>query len=926
RSLEIYVLVNGEVRRVTSNSQADVSPDVSPDGRMVVFSRGLPGQGFNLYLIDLQTGSEVRLTDGPHNDLDPSFSPDGSKVVFASDRDGEFSLYVVDVESGAVEQLLTQRCVPAGAAGPGGMICRDVPVRGIQPDWSADGRYIAFSGKAKDREDLDLFVYEVESGTLGALFTNPGSDSLNPAWTTGGSVLFEEAWPGVDYFEVRVIVREPDGSAVDIGVIETVSTGDVISGHPYDPVSAEWAATDAPSALSSLHPTTYVPSSPVILSDEVLPPVVEGQPYRHDLGAVGGAPPYTWSLTVTSHDGRLPDWLSFEGGVLSSDSARSVRDLTMSITVTDSLGQSYTGTYRLTVYPATGVRIGGPDYYVVWSGYSQTLDLTSVWPVSGGEPPYQCTFETRGGLSVTGPPESATLSAREDGALVITAVDSFDQARRKYVQFYVINAYGPKPEENALVNSACGVNVSEITREPFVFEGQPAYVTVYLRNAVDRYLSYDISLTVDGRPVRPRNVWSEVRDRFLDIHFTVPEGTLPSGQRAVRGAIRVAVQFDSTQVVSRTLEFWVHASDFPYLYGHHFENFEVDDISYDLAADVWYWLNRRGEICVEPFGCANDPLFELIYENIWRDLGENGVCFGMVLSAYKVASGYAEEDPENPCSPIPKPYAFEESLDVVDCNLETFCLGGPMLPYKRGRSLWLYVVAQHLYQHDFDKLARGLHAYAVSSREMVWELVDAVQSWKSRFEAGQEEGLLIVTMNPSLWKGHAVMAYDIEQLDDHTYRIWVYDPNSPFDPDSYSQNSRYILVDTRSGSYSFEIGGEVWSTGVIYATPTSELLGRPMEDLWGALHLLEEAIEHPGTAIELIIFSGGTIEQVSDEEGRVMLNPDGTFVADPDARPKGVYPVVTEGQSANSYLFVQMVNASTFFDAAVGPRGSITLG
>jgi len=51
-------------------------------------------------------GSGARqVTTGDGHDLDPSWSLDGARLAFASDRDGDFDLYVVDVETGEVEQV-----------------------------------------------------------------------------------------------------------------------------------------------------------------------------------------------------------------------------------------------------------------------------------------------------------------------------------------------------------------------------------------------------------------------------------------------------------------------------------------------------------------------------------------------------------------------------------------------------------------------------------------------------------------------------------------------------------------------------------------------------------------------------------------------------------------------------------------------------
>jgi hypothetical protein len=63
------------------------------------------------------------LTHGEDDDRDPAWSPDGKTVAFASDRDGSYDIWAVDVASGATRQI-TKVCArtapPHGArmAGP----------------------------------------------------------------------------------------------------------------------------------------------------------------------------------------------------------------------------------------------------------------------------------------------------------------------------------------------------------------------------------------------------------------------------------------------------------------------------------------------------------------------------------------------------------------------------------------------------------------------------------------------------------------------------------------------------------------------------------------------------------------------------------------------------------------------------------------
>lgn len=77
----------------------DNQPDVSRDGRSVVFTR-YDGHAIELWRLDLATGHEQALTSGGAVNVEPRLSPDGKKLAWVSTQGtGHFNLFVADIDA-----------------------------------------------------------------------------------------------------------------------------------------------------------------------------------------------------------------------------------------------------------------------------------------------------------------------------------------------------------------------------------------------------------------------------------------------------------------------------------------------------------------------------------------------------------------------------------------------------------------------------------------------------------------------------------------------------------------------------------------------------------------------------------------------------------------------------------------------------------
>lgn len=107
-------LQNGSERRISQSGSYNTEPSISPDGTAVVFSRR-EGGGHRLYVHDLATGQERQISFGPGSDEEPAFAPDSYFIAFMSTRSGRKEIYITTRNGGEPKKVPTG---PGDAAFP----------------------------------------------------------------------------------------------------------------------------------------------------------------------------------------------------------------------------------------------------------------------------------------------------------------------------------------------------------------------------------------------------------------------------------------------------------------------------------------------------------------------------------------------------------------------------------------------------------------------------------------------------------------------------------------------------------------------------------------------------------------------------------------------------------------------------------------
>lgn len=249
RNFEVYVMNpdGTDQTRLTFDERNDQQPDISPDGRQIVFASSrmtetnLEGN-LEIFVMDADGVNVRQLTftvAGIFN-AQPRWSPSGRQIVFHSNMHGNFEIYLIDAhgtnltrvtEYGGIDQF--PEWSPNGKQL---VIRRDLDIYMIDPDganptqlteaaalnqmasWSPNGKRIAFMSS----RDGYCSVYVMNSDGSDQTNLTPKPDGIPnnqfcsraPAWSSNGQhIYFSSRRPGTNSFE-NIFVMNSDGGDV----------------------------------------------------------------------------------------------------------------------------------------------------------------------------------------------------------------------------------------------------------------------------------------------------------------------------------------------------------------------------------------------------------------------------------------------------------------------------------------------------------------------------------------------------------------------------------------------------------------------------------------------------------------------------------------------------------------------------------------
>jgi Tol biopolymer transport system component/S1-C subfamily serine protease len=176
---QVSVVETGLVGWCSGNYLRATAPGEPSGESLIAFASDRTGN-YDVYVMQPDGTNVQNLTQHPAKDGDPSWSPDRRYLAFDSDRGGDADIYILDLGSG----LTPPRVIP-GIQGTGDQ---------IHPVWAKDGQRLAYV--SSEDGDWEIFISLFDGTSKRQLTHNAAWDSF-PTWSPDGSeIIFTSARDG----------------------------------------------------------------------------------------------------------------------------------------------------------------------------------------------------------------------------------------------------------------------------------------------------------------------------------------------------------------------------------------------------------------------------------------------------------------------------------------------------------------------------------------------------------------------------------------------------------------------------------------------------------------------------------------------------------------------------------------------------------
>lgn len=155
--------------QITEGPANEIGAAYSPDGSRIVFASDRDGN-FELYVVDADGANARRLTETTSNEAEPAWTPDGAQIVYQTDAAGAIQVWIMNADG------TNQRALTMGATA------------NLEPAVSPDGSRIAFTS-VRDG-NYEIYFMSLDGSNQQNVTQSAESKETSPAWFDDGTIVY----------------------------------------------------------------------------------------------------------------------------------------------------------------------------------------------------------------------------------------------------------------------------------------------------------------------------------------------------------------------------------------------------------------------------------------------------------------------------------------------------------------------------------------------------------------------------------------------------------------------------------------------------------------------------------------------------------------------------------------------------------------
>ncbi len=155
-----------QLAQLTHNERDDYDARWSPDGKAILFTSLRDNGNSEVYVMQADGNAQQNLSRAQGYDGQARWSPDGRYIAFTSDRhSGVIQLFIMRADGSGLRQ-----------------ITHDTHAGLDAPEWSPNGKWIAYRKLTPDKNKADTWVVNPKTGEEVQLTNNPGHNDGRVSW------------------------------------------------------------------------------------------------------------------------------------------------------------------------------------------------------------------------------------------------------------------------------------------------------------------------------------------------------------------------------------------------------------------------------------------------------------------------------------------------------------------------------------------------------------------------------------------------------------------------------------------------------------------------------------------------------------------------------------------------------------------------